>query len=80
MKMYYYPNEIATISQGNSQWFKGFDKTYFENFGWSARRIHRNIILTSAYIFYYAISKRNLYSSSCSFWESLFAMFKGMIR
>lgn len=78
MRLFYYPNEIATISQGESQWFKGFDNKYFENFGWSARRIHNNIILTAVYLFYYAISKRKLYKGDNTFIGALKAMYKGM--
>lgn len=78
MRMFYYPNEIAKISQGDSQWFKGFDNNYFENFGWSARRIHNNIILTCIYLFYYAVSKRRLYKRDNSFIGALKAMYKGM--
>lgn len=37
--LYYYSNTIATVHKGDSQWFKGFDTTYFYNKGWAMRRI-----------------------------------------
>lgn len=78
MNLFYYPNEIASISQGDSKWFKGFDKKYFENFGWSAKRIHKNMFLTSIYLLYYAFSKWNLYKKEYSFFAAIKSMYKGM--
>lgn len=39
LNLFFYPNTIATVHKGESQWFKGFDSSYFYNKGWAARRI-----------------------------------------
>lgn len=33
LKIYYYPKTIASISSGDSTWFKGFDEKYFFDIG-----------------------------------------------
>lgn len=38
-KMFYTPSVIATILPGKSQYFNGFTREWFKNFGWSSRRI-----------------------------------------
>lgn len=44
LKMLYYPDYIATINPSPSQWFKGYDKKYFENLGWTDRRLFGHLL------------------------------------
>lgn len=76
--MYYNPSIIATISQGESKWFKGYDKKYFNNFGWSARRVYKNFLLTICIILYSGIKKYPLYKKNFSLFNALKEMLKGM--
>lgn len=80
--MAYYPNCIASIINSGipSQWFHGFDKQYFTNFGWAARRIHSNLLLSILYIFYYSLAKHSLYKSEVSFLNAITWMLKGLLR
>lgn len=80
LSMMYYPNRIAYIDDANnqSQWFHGYDKQYFENFGWAARRIHPNFLLAFLYVLYYSIRKYNLYRESIPFFVALKLMIKGL--
>lgn len=64
-KMLYYPDIIATVNPGESQWFHGYDARYFENLGWTDRRIFGNV-LGMIYLFYWPIFRRNHYKSRCS--------------
>lgn len=80
LKMGYCPNCIASIKESESQWFKGFDDQYFVNFGWVTRRIHESLILSILYIFYYAVSKRSLYSREMSVTRAFINMLKGIFQ
>lgn len=80
LKMYYHPNVIATVNTGNSQWFNGFDSMYFENFGWSARRVFPNHLLSFLIIFYYSVKKYSLYKDSISYRKAILAMFVGYFK
>lgn len=80
LKMFYHPNVIATVNTGESQWFKGFDSTYFENFGWSTRRIYSNHLLSMLVILYYSMRKFRLYKDSISYISALKSMFIGYFK
>lgn len=80
LKMFYHPNIIATVNNGESQWFKGFDSTYFENFGWSTRRIYSNDLLSFLVIIYYSMAKFPLYKDSISYGRALRSMFVGYFK
>ena len=60
--MMYHPYCIATIIKGESQWFKGYTEKYFENQGWTDRRLLGDI-LGFIYIIYWAIFRRKEYKS-----------------
>lgn len=77
-KIAYYPNVIALVADSESKWFSGFDGKYFENFGWSSRRIHSNLILSFLYIVYYAIKKKKLYANDSTFFFAMYHMCKGL--
>lgn len=72
-EMLYYPDVIATINPGESQWFHGYDSRYFQNFGWTERRLLGSF-LGMLYIFYWPIFRRKQYKNSCSL--SLFYILK----
>lgn len=38
-EMWYCPDIIATISKGDSKWFKGYTEKYFRDRGWTSRRM-----------------------------------------
>lgn len=61
MKMLYYPDYIATINPSSSQWFKGYDKRYFENLGWTDRRIFGSL-LGLVYLLYWPVFRYNVYA------------------
>lgn len=63
--MLYYPDIIATVNPGESQWFHGYDAQYFENLGWSDRRIF-GPVLGCIYMIYWPIFRRNHYKNKCS--------------
>ena len=64
VKMLYYPDIIATLLSADSQWFHGYDARYFENLGWTERRILGNA-LGMIYLFYWSIYRRNYYKDKC---------------
>ena len=61
LKMYYYPDIIATVNPGESQWFQGYTKRYFENLGWVDRRLF-GPVLGLVYLLYWPILRRNVYA------------------
>lgn len=64
-EMLYYPEVIAAINPGESQWFHGYDARYFKNFGWTERRLLGNF-LGMIYIFYWPVFRRSQYKDTCS--------------
>lgn len=78
IKAIYLPILLASISNGESLWFKGYDERYFVNYGWTIRRIYGCMIGT-LFLFYHVISHRNLYAPYCntktickSLWQGFF--------
>ncbi len=65
LKIYHYPLYIATLKEGDSSWFKGYDEKYFYNRGMTTRYI-MGWFLSTAYAFYYAVAKRNLHKGQMS--------------
>lgn len=59
-KMLYYPDVIATVNPGESQWFHGYDENFFYNLGWTDRRIF-GPVLGLMYIIYWPIFRRGYY-------------------
>lgn len=60
-KMLYYPDIIATVNPGRSQWFHGYDARYFENLGWTDRRLFGSF-LGFVYMLYWPIFRRKEYA------------------
>ena len=73
VEMLYYPDVIATVNPGESQWFRGYDACYFQNLGWTERRLLGNL-LGIIYIFYWPIFRRKQYKDTCTL--SLFQILK----
>ena len=65
IKAIYLPILIASIADGESLWFKGYNERYFVNYGWTIRRIYGCIIGT-LFLCYHVISHRHLYAAHCS--------------
>lgn len=71
VKMLYYPDVIATVMPGESQWFKGYDEKYFRNLGWTDRRLFGSVI-GFVYLIYWPIFRRSVYSShGISTWSAI---------
>lgn len=66
LKMFYYPAIIGKLLSADSQWFKGYTPKYFEDLGWSNKRILGSM-LSVAYLGYWLVSHRNLYIKDISF-------------
>ncbi len=64
IKAIYLPTLLATINQGESLWFKGYDKSYFINYGWTIRRIY-GALLGSIYLCYNLLTHHKLYTPYC---------------
>lgn len=66
LSLRYFPAIITTINDGESQWFKGYDRRYFENHGWSMRRVMGGP-LSLLYIAYDVVKHRKLYAAVSPF-------------
>ena len=78
VKMLYYLVIIATLMSADSQWFHGYDARYFENLGWTDRRILGNV-LGMIYLFYWPLFRRKSYKQegSLSLLETIKYSLKG---
>ena len=66
LKLFYIPTQIGhLIPDTASQWFNGYNITYFKNHGWSTRRI-LGPWLSLIYITYFILTKYSLYKSQIS--------------
>lgn len=72
----YSPSEIVTLTPSESLWFKGYTKSYFENFGWSTRRAI-GALLGALYLFYFTFTHQQLYKNNLSVLSAISSMFKG---
>lgn len=78
VKMLYCPDIIATLISADSQWFHGYNARFFENLGWTDRRILGNF-LGMIYLFYWPIFRRKYYKNDCtlSIFETIKYCLKG---
>ena len=77
--MLYYPDIIATVNPGDSQWFHGYDERFFENLGWTSRRILGTIV-GSIYIIYWPIFRKSVYlNDGLSVFQAIKASIKGFL-
>ena len=75
-KMYYHPYCITTVHQNESQWFHGYTDAYFENFGWTSRRLFGSFI-GFAYIAYFMLSHGDIIKKDNSVWNAFLHSIKG---
>lgn len=70
MRMYYIPATIGELMSYDSKWFQGYNDKYFENLGWSSRRIFGPLL---GYLFsiYELIVHYQSYSKEISFLTAL---------
>lgn len=77
LKLMYSPVSIATVKPSKSQWFKGYDSNFFENQGWTDRRLLGNM-LGFVYAIYWPIFRRSVYiKDGISMCEAIFYSIKG---
>lgn len=74
LKITYVPRKIANIHVGNSSWFKGFTKKYFEDKAALFTEMSRMFSLF--FIFQFAIRKFNFYKNDFSFFSVITFMLK----
>lgn len=77
LKIWYVPEEIASVAQTESTWFKGFDESFFYNRGATTRYI-LGWPLAVAYGIYYVIKKRPMYTGDISPKKAFDALFRGI--
>ncbi len=77
LKIYYCPEEIASVGQQSSTWFKGFNEEFFINRGATTRYI-LGLPLAVIYAFYYVIRKHSLYKNDISMLKAFCATLKGI--
>lgn len=77
LKIYYVPEEIASVGQTQSTWFSGFDATFFENRGATTRYI-LGLWRSLLYAFYYVLRKRNEYKADITTASAFYHILKGI--
>lgn len=75
-KMLYYPDIIATVNPGESQWFKGYTTKYMRDLGWASRR-SMGSLLGLAYITRFALTHGHFYKNELTFWQCSKSLIKG---
>lgn len=79
LNIYYMPVEIAALSQAESTWFFGFNRTFFYQRG-IATRYMLGFLLSFLYAFYYILFKRKMYIKEISTRTALFETMRGIIN
>ena len=77
LKIWYVPTVIATVGQGDSTWFHGFDREFFYNRGATTRYI-LGIPLAFAYGLFYVIKKYPKYKNNLSHTQAMAALLRGI--
>lgn len=70
--------DSKSVAQEESQWFKGFDETYFLNRGTIIRRMMGKWAII--YCAYFVITKYRLYKSNIGMLQAYRLILKGMCR
>lgn len=84
LNVYYVPKTIARLRDGNlqadtSNWFSGFDQTFFYQRGGSTRYM-LGLPVSVAYGFYYLYAKRKFYYPNLTTREAAAALFAGILE
>lgn len=77
LRIFYVPEEIASVAQKESTWFRGFDAQFFYNRGATTRYI-LGCPLAAIYAIYYIVRKREMYRQTISPMDALRAIFRGI--
>lgn len=77
LKVIYVPVCIGEVAQTESQWFKGFTQSYFENRGIIIRRM-MGYGFGFIYCLYFVVTKYSKYKNDISFVEAFKHIIKGM--
>lgn len=75
----YTPIKLVTIFPSEGQWFKGINKEFMYNLGWTSRRILGNW-RGYIYIWYQSIKKFPKYKNKNTFFEIVKALHKGFFE
>ena len=73
------PEELASINNGDSQWFKGYNKDYFVTFGWQTRHL-LGLLKGYAFIWYNAINHSGMYCEDLNLFQVIMALHKGFFE
>ena len=76
LKIYYVPVDIATLRDGESTWFRGFDEEFFFNRGKTTRYIF-GAPFALLYGAYYLVRKIPEYKKDVSLWRATKSFIKG---
>lgn len=77
LKIYYYPVEIASIVQGASTWFFGYNSKYFYQLG-SVTRYTYGFWFSLIYMTYFCFTKEKIYMKEISMFKALESAYKGI--
>ena len=77
LRIYHFPQTIASLRQEGSTWFQGFNDAFFYQRG-IVTRYMLGLPLSAVYAFYYAFAKRNLYKQQISIHCALKEMLCGI--
>ena len=78
LKIYYVPICIGEVAQLKSNWFHGFNKSYFFSRGCITKRLLGKF-LGSLYCIYFAVTKYGAYRSELSIFTALRCLFSGLM-
>ena len=73
----YVPDLIASVAQTESQWFRGYDKVYWMNRGWSIKMIY-GYGLGVIYIAYCTLWRNRNVDKQNSWWQISYWMLQGL--
>lgn len=76
LKIYYVNETIATLCNGQSTWFSGYNKSYFMSKGACFYRINR--LLSPLFIVQFAVRKNKIYKHEIGFLKSIKFIFEGI--
>ena len=79
LKIRYIPYLIASVSQTDSKWFRGYTNEYFYNRGYSNRRL-LGVSLAWLYGLYFSVVKYGEYKVDNTFWNALTYQLKGVFK
>lgn len=77
LKIYYVPEEIASMHENDSTWFFGYDEEFFENRGVVTRYI-MGWPLATLYGIYYILTKRPLYQGDIGIMRAFICLYRGI--